>query len=127
MRPDPESAPVRATSGAFRGTTYNETLGRTGGLQLQVTPTGRGEDVVVRFEAYRGLVGSGQLAGRLTPDGRLFASGVLMMGANPFKTELDGVLSGNSLTGSARYTRVAEPGARPSTTSGSFRLARDEP
>ena len=114
-----------AMSGSFRGTTFNETLGRGGGLQLLVTRVGQGEAVAVQFEAFRGLVGTGQLSGRLSNDGRLVATGTLMMGANPFTTELEGTISGKQLVGTVRYTRMVAPGERPSSTQGSFRLARD--
>ncbi|MBR0656965.1 hypothetical protein [Plastoroseomonas arctica] len=119
--------PERAMAGTFRGTTFNETLGRRGGLQLVVTPVGRGEDVVVRFDAYRGLIGRGQLAGRLTPAGRLSAAGVLMMGRTPFKAEINATIADGTLSGTAVYVSVTETGVRPTSSSGTFRLARDEP
>lgn len=114
-----------AKVGTFRGRTFNETLGRSGGLQLVVTRIGQGERVVVLFEAFRGLIGSGQLAGRLSTDGRLVASGTLMMGPNFFTTELDGTILADQLVGTVRYTRVVEPGARASNSHGSFRLLRN--
>jgi type II secretory pathway predicted ATPase ExeA len=123
--PPTDAAMVPAMSETFRGTTFNETLGRSGRLQMVVTRVGQGDAAAVRFEASRGLVGAGQLAGSLSPEGRLFASGTLMMGANPFATEIEGTITGNQLVGTVKYTRVVEPGLRPSGTRGSFRLARD--
>ncbi|WP_376094327.1 hypothetical protein ACE7GA_00910 [Roseomonas sp. CCTCC AB2023176] len=114
-----------ATRETFRGTTYNETLGRSGGLRLVVTRTGSADAVVVRFDAFGGLIGAGQLTGRLFRDGRLVASGTLMMGRNPFATELEGVISGDRLAGNAFYSRVTELGMRPSITRGTFEVRRD--
>ena len=110
--------------GTFHGTTFNETLGRSGVLRIAVNRAGPGDLVTVRFAAHGGLIGAGQLAGRLSRDGRLVASGTLMMGQNPFATELEGTISGDVLTGTARYTRIIEPGVRPGSTRGSFRLTR---
>lgn len=131
-RPPPQAAPssealAPAEAGRFRGTVFNDTLGRGGGLRLVVNRIGPGDAVVVEFEAYGGLIGTGQLRGRLSRDGKLVAFGTLMMGRNPFGTELEGTISGDTLVGTARYTRLADPSARPSGTRGSFRLARDEP
>ncbi|MBB5694185.1 hypothetical protein [Muricoccus pecuniae] len=117
--------PEAAEPGTFRGSTFNVTLARGGGLRLTVTRSGPADAVMVRFQAYGGLIGAGQLAGRLTRDGQLTASGTLMMGQNPFTTELEGTISGDRLTGSVRYIRAAAPGAQPSSTRGTFRLARD--
>ena len=122
--PRPDAAGAPPEPGTFRGTTFNETLGRSGGLRISVSRTGPGDLVMVRFEASGGLVGVGRLAGRLSSDGRLVASGTLMMGQNPFATELEGRISGDLLVGTARYTRVVEPGMRPISTRGSFRLKR---
>ncbi|MBY0329224.1 MAG: hypothetical protein K2X49_00965 [Acetobacteraceae bacterium] len=110
--------------GTFHGTTFNETLGRSGVLRIAVNRAGPGDLVTVRFAAHGGLIGAGQLAGRLSRDGRLVASGTLMMGRNPFATELEGTISGDVLTGTARYTRIIEPGVRLGSTRGSFRLNR---
>lgn len=117
--------PELAEPGTFRGSTFNVTLARGGGLRLTVTRSGPADAVMVRFQAYGGLIGAGQLVGRLTRDGQLTASGTLMMGQNPFTTELEGTISGDRLTGSVRYIRAAAPGAQPSSTRGTFRLTRD--
>ncbi|MFC7735442.1 hypothetical protein ACFQX4_06200 [Roseomonas sp. GCM10028921] len=125
VAPRPEAARPPAEPGTFRGSTFNVTLARGGGLRLTVTRSSPADAVLVRFQAYGGLIGAGQLAGRLTHDGQLTASGTLMMGQNPFTTELEGTISGDRLTGSVRYIRAAAPGAQPSSTRGTFRLTRD--
>ncbi|MCW8086723.1 hypothetical protein [Sabulicella glaciei] len=121
----PPVTPSVERAGSFRGSIFNETLGRGGRLRLVVRPDGEGGAVTVRFEASAGLVGSGELQGRLAPDGRLVASGTLMMGRNPHVTELEGRIAGNQLTGTARYARVPGPGIRAGRTEGTFRLLRD--
>jgi type II secretory pathway predicted ATPase ExeA len=108
----------------FHGTTFNETLGRSGGLRVSVSRVGPGDAVTVWFEAHGGLLGAGRLAGRLSPNGRLVASGTLSVGQNTFETEFEAMISGDVLVGTARYTRVVEPGGRQSTARGRFRLTR---
>ena len=112
--------------GTFRGVTFNETLGRGGTLRLTINRVGTGDTVVAWFEAGGGLAGSGQLAGSLSADGRLVVSGTLLIGRNSFAAELEGILAGDLLTGTARYDRVVEPGVRPSFSRGSFRLTKSE-
>ncbi|WP_426954297.1 hypothetical protein [Muricoccus radiodurans] len=90
-----------------------------------MTRVGPDDAVVVRFDAYGGLIGAGQLTGWLSREGRLVASGTLMMGQNPFVTELEDLISRDQLVGDVLYTRVIEPGMRPSSTRGTFELTRD--
>jgi hypothetical protein len=71
-------------------------------LVIRRQPSGA---VTARFEAWAGLLGSGDLTGRLTEDGRLQASGQLMVGRNAFTCELSGIVAGDRLTGSARFVR----------------------
>jgi len=116
--PDPVvPAPVE-TSLAFRGPILNETMNQGG--QLALVLRRRGRDVVAAFQASAGLIGTGELTGSITADGRLTLSGRLMMGRNPFDTVLTATLTGDVLTGTASFARPS--GA--SATSSSFRLTR---
>ena len=90
---------------AFRGPIINETMGRSGRVTLVISKQGGPGSVVVRFNASAGLLGSGELTGRLSEDGRITASGQLMMGSNPFLCDLTGMISGDTLTGSASFFR----------------------
>lgn len=121
----PRPTPSLDGTARFRGASYNETIGRSGGLSLSIVPAGPGGAVVVRFDSYGGLVGSGELQGRVWPDGRLVASGTLLMGRNPFVTEIEGQIEGDRLVGSATYIRVVDPGQRSSATRGRFTLQRE--
>ena len=89
----------------FRGPVYNETMERGGQMSLVITRRGPSEAVGARFEAWGGLLGSGDMAGTLSEDGRLSLSGRLMVGKNPFDCELSGQVSGSTLTGSASFVR----------------------
>ncbi|WP_458098338.1 nSTAND3 domain-containing NTPase [Roseomonas sp. WA12] len=91
---------------SFRGTVFNETMGQGGRLTLTVRQ-GPGRTVFISFEASNGLVGAGELAGSLAQDGRITASGTLMMGRNRHECELTGVMTGTSLTGAATFQRSA--------------------
>ncbi|MBY0338982.1 MAG: hypothetical protein K2X11_20380, partial [Acetobacteraceae bacterium] len=124
--PEPPPPPPAATVAAplqFRGANYNETLGRSGSLLLVITRR-RGDAVTVRFESSGGLIGAGELEGRLTEDGRLTASGTLLMGRNPFVTDLEALVLGDVMNGTAHYARLVEPGLRTSATRSQFRLTR---
>jgi len=89
----------------FRGPVYNDTLQQGGQMSLVVRRQGPPGAVAVRFEAWGGLLGSGELAGRLSEDGRISASGQLMVGKNPFVCALSGLVAGDTLTGSASFVR----------------------
>ena len=89
---------------SFRGTVFNETM-RQGGRLVLTLRQRPNEAVSIRFEASNGLIGSGELAGRLTPDGHITVSGTLMMGRNPHDCELTGVMTGTHLTGAATFQR----------------------
>ncbi|MBP0446959.1 hypothetical protein J8J14_19465 [Roseomonas sp. SSH11] len=121
--PAPSAPPPQASVGrvaAFRGTVFNETLRRGGRLTLVVRGGDQPGPVSIRFDASNGLIGSGELRGNLTSDGRITASGTLMMGRNPHECELTGRISGDSLTGSAIFSR-STPGTATQST---FRLTR---
>ncbi len=90
---------------------FNETLNRGGQMSLVVTSRGgRPGAVTARFEAWGGLLGSGELTGSLSEDGRLSASGRLMVGKNPFDCDLSGRIAGGRLTGSATFVRSGGEG-----------------
>lgn len=102
--------PWPAASGApvaFRGPVYNETLRQGGQMSLVIKRQGPSGAVTARFEAWGGLLGSGELVGHLAEDGHLSASGQLMMGKNSFTCDLSGIIAGGQLTGSASFVRVS--------------------
>lgn len=104
---------------SFRGTVFNETM-RQGGRLVLTLRQRPNEAVSIRFDASNGLIGSGELAGRLTPDGRITVSGTLMMGRNPHDCELTGVMTDTHLTGAATFQRHGSGNRTRST----FRLLR---
>jgi hypothetical protein len=123
-RAGPGSQPQPAVSDAslaFRGPVYNDTLRRGGQLSLVIRRQQPAGAVTVRFEAWAGLLGSGELTGQLSADGRLRASGQLMVGRNVFSCELSATIVGEQLTGSARFVRVGGTG---SAAHSSFALSR---
>ena len=89
----------------FRGPIMNETMGQGGYVTILVRPQALPGAVKVRFNASSGLSGAGELSGRVSESGRLTVAGTLMMGRNPFACDLRGVISGNTLTGSATFVR----------------------
>lgn len=89
---------------AFRGLVYNETMRQGGQLTLLIKKPGLSNAVTARFEAGEGLLGSGELTGFISEDGRISMSGQLMMGKNAFTCDLTGSLVGDHLTGSATFT-----------------------
>jgi hypothetical protein len=91
---------------AFRGPVYNDTLHQGGQMSLVIRHAGPSGTVTARFEAWGGLLGSGELAGRLAADGQLTLSGELMVGRNPFDCTLSGVVSGAGLAGTADFVRA---------------------
>jgi hypothetical protein len=111
--------PASAGSLAFRGPIMNETMGQGGQLALALHGQGAGP-VTAHFHAYAGLIGTGELTGTMSPDGRLSLSGRLMMGRNPFDCTLTATVAGDRLTGSATFFRT---GAGASARS-SFTLSR---
>lgn len=109
-RPDAGASPrprqaVPEASASYRGAVYNETLGQGGQMSLVIRRRGPPGAVTARFEAWGGLLGSGELAGTLSDDGRLSASGQLMVGRNPFICDLNGRMIGGKLTGAATFVR----------------------
>lgn len=92
---------------AFRGPAYNETIQQGGQMSLVIRRQGASGAVTARFEAWGGLLGSGELAGHLSEDGRIAATGQLMVGKNPFICDLSGTLVGDHLTGSATFVHSA--------------------
>jgi energy-coupling factor transporter ATP-binding protein EcfA2 len=113
--PATDSAPVIVAT--FRGPVFNETLNRGGQMSLVVTRRGASSSgaITAHFDAWGGLLGSGELSGRLSEDGRVSASGRLMMGRNPFDCDLSGRIAGGRLTGSATFVRSG--GGRTSRSS----------
>lgn len=105
----------------YRGSVFNETLRQGGRLMLSVRPQQLPDVVSIRFEASNGLIGSGELRGNLASDGRITASGTLMMGRNPHECELTGVISGDRLSGTATFRRSTSAAARTRST---FQLTR---
>ena len=69
------------------------------------------------FHASAGLIGSGKLSGKISPDGRISAVGRLLMGRNPFDCVLRATSEGEVLKGGAIFTHV---GANASLTAPSF-------
>lgn len=98
-------APVGAAV-AFQGPIYNETMGQGGWVRIVVRKQAQPGAVTARFDASAGLLGSGEMAGRLSDSGQLSASGLLMVGRNTFNCDLRGIISGGMLTGSASFVRV---------------------
>ncbi len=91
--------------GFFEGPVDNQTMNRSGRLALAITKDPVSGTIRATFHAGEGLLGTGELSGNITPDGRISASGVLMMGRNPFLCDLVGQLSGSQLVGSAQFVR----------------------
>ncbi len=89
---------------AFQGLILNETMNQTGQLSLDIRRSSS-TNVTATFHAFAGLIGSGGLAGTITADGRIIASGRLMMGRNPFDTTLTATIIGNRLEGTAIFVR----------------------
>ncbi len=118
---EPEMAAARAPSaeaelhastvaysapGFFRGPVNNDTIRQSGKLSLVITGQGPSGAIRAKFHAWEGLLGTGELAGKLDADGRISASGQLMMGKNPYLCSLSGFIQGNQLVGSAQFVRV---------------------
>ncbi len=103
------AAPGRFTASEapvlFQGPIFNETMGQGGHVSLVIHRQPATDAITARFNASQGLVGSGVLAGSVSGTGRITASGQLLMGRNSFLCDLDGTLSGNTLTGSASFVR----------------------
>lgn len=100
-----QQSPVPEAPVHFRGPVYNETMRQGGQMSLVIRRQGPSGSVRARFEAWGSLSGSGDLAGNLSEDGRLSASGQLMMGKNSFDCDLSGVITGDKLVGSANFVR----------------------
>ena len=96
----PPDAPV-----LFQGPIYNETMGQGGHVALVIRREAPGGAITARFDASQGLLGSGVLAGSMSGAGRITASGLLMVGKNPFNCDLSGTIVGDKLTGSASFVR----------------------
>ena len=91
--------------GSFAGLVNNETLRLTGKLSLEIIRGSSLGVVRAKFHAWNGLLGTGELVGTVSADGRLALSGRLLMGRNAFQCTLNGVIRGNRLTGSAKFVR----------------------
>ena len=90
----------------FHGPVNNETMHRAGQLSLILRSQGPSGPIRARFDAGEGLLGSGELEGSLSENGRISVSGQLMMGKNAFICDLSGLISGDKLTGSANFVRT---------------------
>ena len=90
---------------SFRGPVYNETMQQGGQMSLAISKQRPSGAIIARFEAWGGLLGSGELTGHLSADGRISASGQLMVGKNLFVCDLSGLVAGDKLTGSASFVR----------------------
>jgi hypothetical protein len=106
-RPKGVASEIPAT---FRGTVFNETMHQSGQMSLAIRTRAPPGAIAARFEAWGGLLGSGELLGTLSEDGRIFASGQLMMGKNPFTCTLSGVVKGDTVVGSATFVREGGTG-----------------
>jgi hypothetical protein len=91
----------------FNGQIYNTTMRRNGKLSLAITYQGSSGAITVRLDAGAGLLGSGELAGNLSENGRVSAHGRLMMGEDPFFCYLSGFIVGGKLIGSAKFVRTS--------------------
>lgn len=123
MRPAPDiqtpalSAPEPTL--IFRGPVMNVTMQQGGQLALTIRQGEPGR-IIVDFRASSGLIGAGQMTGTMTGDGRISATGRLMMGRNPFDCVLNAVSDGNTLIGEASFTRAGTSSSAHST----FNLSR---
>lgn len=123
MRPSPDiQAPALSApepTQTFRGPVMNVTMQQGGQLALIIRQREPGR-IIVDFRASSGLIGAGQMTGTMTGDGRISATGRLMMGRNPFDCVLDAVSDGDTLIGEASFTRVGTN----SSAHGTFNLTR---
>lgn len=123
MRPSPDiQAPASGApepTQTFRGPVMNVTMQQGGQLALMIRQPEPGR-IVVDFRASSGLIGAGQMTGTMTGDGRISATGRLMMGRNPFDCVLNAVSDGITLIGEARFTRIGTN----SSAHGTFNLTR---
>jgi hypothetical protein len=90
---------------AYQGPIRNLTMRRQGRVRIVIEK--QGAAVIAQLDTSAGLVGSGELRGRLSSDGHLAASGQLMMGAGPFYCYLTGVVGSDSIIGSASFVRTS--------------------
>lgn len=103
----------------FKGPVMNVTMQQGGQLALMIHQREPGR-IILDFHASAGLIGTGQMTGTMTGDGRISATGRLMMGRNPFDCVLNAVSNGETLTGEARFTRVGTN----TSAHGTFSLTR---
>ena len=103
----------------FRGPVMNVTMQQGGQLALMIRQREPGR-ITIDFRASSGLIGAGQMTGTMTGDGRISATGRLMMGRNPFDCVLNAVSDGDTLIGEAHFTRVGTN----SSAHGTFNLSR---
>ena len=89
----------------FQGFVVNETMHQSGQMSLVIRKRASSGTIAARFEAWGGLLGSGELLGTLSEDGRISASGRLMVGKNSFTCALGGVMKGDTVVGSATFVR----------------------
>lgn len=99
------SAGAPQASARFQGPIDNETMHQRGQFSVVISREGPDGSITARIRASDGLLGTGTLSGTLTGNGRITASGPVMVGKNPFICDLRGVIAGGTLTGSAEFTR----------------------
>lgn len=123
MRPSPDiQAPALSApepTQTFRGPVMNVTMQQGGQLALMILQREPGR-ITIDFRASSGLIGAGQMTGTMTGDGRISATGRLMMGRNPFNCVLNAFSDGKTLVGEASFTRVGTH----SSAHGTFNLTR---
>lgn len=105
LQPPAQAALSGEAPALFRGPIFNETMGQGGQVTILVR-TGDDGTATAHFNAFAGLLGTGELGGSLSKSGRLALSGQLMVGRNPFQCDLSGTMTGDRLTGSASFTRT---------------------
>ena len=106
--------------GVFRGSVHYDIMNPPGTLSLVITGQGSPSSIKAQFAAGERLLGFGELTGTLSNDGRISASGQLMMGKSPFYCNLRGLIVGDKLNGYAMFVRTS--GGR--VMHSRFRLAR---
>ncbi len=117
VRPLPQASAQEVA--AYHGVVVNDTLGTTGRLTLGLRPVEPEGAIRVRFQASAGLLGTGELAGTISQDGRLTVSGPLAVGANTFFCRIEAIVTPDTLSGGATYSRPGSP-----VSTGRFRLTR---
>lgn len=88
--------------GNFTGFAENITAGARGTFSINVLSGNSPSEVIVLFKATNGLIGQGQLSGKLSADGRLTANGEFGSRGGRFDMTLSGKINRNKLSGKYR-------------------------